>query len=93
MSYTVVTMTRRLSGSITVRLGPRALRHVRAAAKKKKVSASEVVREMIEADLQPVQTISAMELSRAWVGAIRDAKIPAGKMAREALEDWHPDRR
>jgi Arc/MetJ-type ribon-helix-helix transcriptional regulator len=90
-------MARRLSGSITVRLGPRALRLVRAAAKKKKKSASEVVREMIEADLQPElqreKGVSAMDLSRAWVGAIRDAKLPPGKTAREALEGWSPDRR
>lgn len=76
-----------------MRLGPRALKLVRARAKKQKVSTSDVVRELIEAELQPAPTLSALELSRAWVGAIRDSRLPAGGATREVLEDWQPDRR
>lgn len=86
-------MAGKLSGSITVRLGARALRLVRAQAKRKRVSTSDVVRELIETELQPPAQLSALELSRAWVGALRDARIPQGARAREALEDWEPDRR
>jgi hypothetical protein len=84
---------RRLSGSITVRLGPQALKLVRARAKAARSSTSDVVRALIEAELQPPASISAMELSRAWVGALRDANLPPGEQAREALETWDPDRR
>jgi hypothetical protein len=87
-------MTRRLSGSITVRLGAQALRLVRARAKARKVAVSDVVREVIEAELSPPKTdVSAHELSRAWVGAINDARITPGAKAREGLADWDPDRR
>lgn len=87
-------MKRRLSGSITVRLGSQALKLVRARAKARKVSASDVVREVIEAELSPPKSdISAYELSRAWVGAICDARITPGAEAREAMADWSPDRR
>ena len=86
-------MAQRLSGSITVRLGPRALRLVRARAKEKKVSTSDVVRALIEGELQPASNVSALELSRSWVGAIRDARIAPGERARKTLETWNPDRR
>ena len=76
-----------------MRLGPQALKLVRARAKAAKSSTSDVVRALIEAELQPPATLSAMELSRAWVGALRDANIPPGEKAREALESWEPDRR
>ena len=93
MSY-VSNMRRRLSGSITVRLGSQALKLVRARAKARKVSASDVVREMIETELSPRKLdVSAHELSRAWVGAINDARITPGANVREALADWSPDRR
>lgn len=92
MSY-VHCVKKRLSGSITVRLGPRALRLVRAQARAKQVSTSDVVRALIEAQLDPRESLSAMELSRAWVGAIRDATLVPGGQVREALETWNPDRR
>ena len=93
MSY-IFLMKRRLSGSITVRLGAQTLKLVRARAKAKRVSASDVVREVIEAELSPPKSdVSAHELSRAWVGAINDALIAPGAKALEALADWSPDRR
>ncbi len=77
-----------------MRLGSQALKLVRARAKARKVSASDVVREVIEAELSPPKSdISAHELSRAWVGAIYDARITPGAEAREAMADWSPDRR
>lgn len=92
MSY-ISRMTAKMSGSITVRLGTRALRLVRARARAQKVSTSDVVRALIEAELEPRPSVSALELSRAWVGAIRDANIAPGEQARETLEAWNPDRR
>lgn len=86
-------MKQRLSGSITVRLGARALKLVRARARAQQVSTSDVVRALIEAQLTEAPEVSALELSRRWVGAIRDAKLPAGAKVREALSDWSPDRR
>ena len=86
-----------MSGSITVRLGARALKLVRARARARKVSTSDVVRELIEGELQPQPQpqppLSALELSRAWVGALRDANLAPGAATREALETWDPDRR
>ncbi len=86
-------MKPRLTGSITVRLGAKALRVVRARAKAEKKSASDVIRALIEAEWSPRDDVSAMSLSRAWVGAIADAHLPAGRSARAALEAWTPDRR
>lgn len=86
-------MAQRLSGSITVRLGPRALRLVRARAKEKRVSTSDVVRALIEDELEPAPNVSAHDLSRSWVGAIRDARIAPGADARKTLATWNPDRR
>ena len=76
-----------------MRLGPRALKLVRARARATRSSTSDVVRALIEAELQPPAALSAMDLSRAWVGALRDANLPPGEQAREALESWEPDRR
>lgn len=86
-------MKPRLTGSITVRLGAKALRLVRTRAKAEKKSASDVIRELIEAEWSPREDVSALSLSRAWVGAIRDSRLPRGAAAREGLEDWAPDRR
>ncbi len=76
-----------------MRLGPQALKLVRARARATRSSTSDVVRALIEAELQPRASVSAMDLSRAWVGALRDANLPPGEQAREALETWDPDRR
>lgn len=76
-----------------MRLGPQALKLVRARAKTTRSSTSDVVRALIEAELQPPAALSAMDLSRAWVGALRDATLPPGEQARQALESWEPDRR
>jgi hypothetical protein len=86
-------MPRRLAGSITVRLRPQALKLVRARAKATRTTTSDVVRALIEAELQPPAALSALDLSRAWVGALRDANLPPGEQARAALEAWDPDRR
>ena len=86
-------MAQRMSGSITVRLGARALKLVRARARARRVSTSDVVRELIEGELEPRPAVSALELSRAWVGALRDASLTPGARTREALETWNPDRR
>lgn len=83
-----------LTGSLTVRLKSGTLRLVRARAKARKMSASDVVRELIEAELNPATpNVSALDLTKAWVGAIHDANLAPGASAREALADWSPDRR
>lgn len=67
---------------------------VRARAKAQKVSTSDVVREVIEAELDPAKTdVTAYDLSRAWVGAINDARLTAGSQVREGMAGWSPDRR
>ena len=76
-----------------MRLGARSLRLVRAQAKARHISTSDLVRALIEAQFAEAPEVSALDLSRGWVGAIRDAKLPAGAKAREALGDWNPDRR
>jgi hypothetical protein len=83
-----------LAGSLTVRLDSGTLRLVRARAKARRISTSDVVRELIEAELKPAKAdVSALDLTKAWVGAIHDANIAPGASAREALAEWSPDRR
>lgn len=82
------------SARITVRLSAETLRALRVCAKARKVSASDVVRDLVEAHLNPRQAnVTAHDLSRAWVGAINDARITPGARIREALADWAPERR
>jgi predicted DNA-binding protein len=82
-----------LRGTLTVRLNAQSLRRLRQQAKRLGTSPSDLVREWIEFQVGPVPEVSALELSRQWVGAVRSASIPAGARAREALAKWDPDRR
>jgi predicted DNA-binding protein len=82
-----------LRGTLTVRLNAQSLRRLRQQAKRLGTSPSDLVREWIELQVGPVREVSALELSRQWVGAVRSANIPPGERAREALATWEPDRR
>lgn len=83
-----------LTGTITIRLGAKSLRLLKARARKQRVTASDLVRELVDRELAaPDKSISAADLSRAWVGAMTDARLPSGRDARKALQDWSPDRR
>ncbi len=83
-----------MTGSLTVRLGAKSLKLVRAQARKQKVSASDVVRELIERSFgDPAHDVSAWNLTHEWVGAVHDRSLPPGASAREALAEWKPDRR
>jgi hypothetical protein len=55
---------------------------------------SQLVREVIEREVGASGgEASAYELTRKWVGSVRNADVPAGRDAREALQRWSPDRR
>jgi hypothetical protein len=83
-----------LGGSITVRISARSLKLLKARARQSRQTTSEVVRELVERQLQPWPAgLSAWDLSREWVGSVHDEALPHGARVREALADWKPDRR
>lgn len=87
-------MKQRMSGTITVRLSRRSLKLLKQRASRRGQSASETLRELIEAQLEPwPKGVSAWDLTRQWVGSISSKRVPHGANAREAMQDWNPDRR
>jgi hypothetical protein len=85
---------RSLTGTITVRLPARSLRILRERARKRGLTTSEALRELVEREVAPEDaSVSAWDLSQAWVGAISSRRVPPGARARESLADWVPDRR
>lgn len=87
-------MPRELTKTLTVRLPGPALRKVKERARALGTTPSELVRRALEEQLGPAgEERTALERTRRWVGAVRDARLPAGRDAREALEGWEPDRR
>ena len=83
----------RLEGVLTVRLSARALRALKKRARAQGASPSELVRALVEREVTSGPAVSAWELSRQWVGALRDGSLPTSARSREALSEWDPDRR
>ena len=87
-------MKRPLKGTLTIRLPARSLKLLKADARSRKTTASEVVRELVERRYAPwPEGVSAWDLSKDWVGSVHDAAPPRGARTREALAQWKPDRR
>lgn len=83
-----------LQGSLTVRLPARSLKLLKKSAAARRVTASEVLRDLIDREFGDAPTgVSAFDLSQAWVGAVSSRDLPAGARTREALAEWSPDRR
>lgn len=83
-----------MSGSLTIRLPEPALRKLRQRARERGATPSEVVRSLVERELdrdEPTKT--ALELSRRWVGVACTGPVTHGADTRKALENWVPDRR
>lgn len=87
-------MKRSMSGSLTVRLPAPAMRLIRARARERGVTPSQLVREVMEREVGATGgEASAYELTSKWVGSVRSSETRPGRSAREALNDWRPDRR
>lgn len=83
-----------MSGSLTVRLGAPAMRKIRARARRLGVTPSQLVRDVIEQAVGATGgEASLYQLTSKWVGCVSSPSAPAGRDAREALQDWQPDRR
>lgn len=83
-----------MSASLTVRLGAPAMRKILARARTLGVTPSQLVRDVIEREVGVEGgEASLYQLTSEWVGSVNSARAPAGRDAREALHDWHPDRR
>jgi predicted DNA-binding protein len=83
-----------LTAALTIRLPGSAMRKIQAHASARGVTPSKFVRDVIERELEtPGHEAAASELTSKWVGAVRNATAPHGRDAREALQDWNPDRR
>jgi hypothetical protein len=55
-----------------------------------------LLRTLLERDLleqDPEDGPTLLERTRRWVGSVSGTNVPPGASAREALEDWNPDRR
>jgi hypothetical protein len=87
-------MSTTMSGSLTVRLGAPAMRKIRARARALGITPSRLVRDVIEQAVGATDgEASLYELTNKWVGRVNSPAAPAGRDAREALQDWRPDRR
>jgi hypothetical protein len=83
-----------MTRSLTVRLTGPAIRRVRAKARALRMTPSEFVRSTLEGRVDgPGSELSAFELTRRWVGAVRDTRTVSARDARRDLEAWKPDRR
>jgi predicted DNA-binding protein len=83
-----------MTGTLTIRLPGPAIRKIQAQASALGVTPSKLVRDVIERALEtPGHEATAFELTSKWVGRVRSATAPHGRDAREALQDWNPDRR
>ncbi len=83
-----------MTRTLTIRLPGPTLRQIQARARALDVTPSELVRRLVtdsagDTDAEP----TAYELTQRWVGKASSTLAPRGRDAREALEDWNPERR
>jgi hypothetical protein len=79
---------------LTLRLPAPAARQLSARARALGTTPSRFVRELLARELgTPTDGASLLERTRRFVGAVSDSRIPAGREARAALDQWDPDRR
>lgn len=83
-----------LSASLTVRLPGPAARRVRARARAMGVTPSDLVRSALEREVGVLEDESSpYDLTRKWIGIVRDGVVVAARDARRELDTWDPDRR
>ena len=84
-----------LASTITLRLDARKLRRLRRRAKALGTTPSGLVRAVLDRELaDPKDEGTTLgDRSRRWIGAVRSARVAAGRDTREALAGWNPDRR
>jgi predicted DNA-binding protein len=85
-----------LKATVTIRLPEELVARLKARAHQVGATPSEIIRSVLEralADSEIEDGPTAYQRSRQWVGSIRSTAVPPGRAAREALEDWEPDRR
>jgi predicted DNA-binding protein len=85
-----------MSGSVTVRLSAPLERRLKSRAAKEGRTPSDLVRSLIEREVNGSVDLSFTFYERSkhiLETLIGDPSLPPGASAREALEDWNPDRR
>ncbi len=79
---------------LTLRLPGPAARQLNARARALGTTPSAFVRELLARELGTATTeTSLLERTRRFIGAVSDTRVPAGRDARDVLEDWDPNRR
>ena len=82
-----------LTATLTVRLPTSAAKRVRARARARGITPSDLVRAALEREIGGVEDDrSLFERTRKWIGVVR-GPAPAARDLRKALERWNPDRR
>ena len=82
-----------LTATLTVRLPKPAAKRVRAHARARGITPSDLVRSAIEREVGALDgEVGAFELTQKWIGVI-GGRAPAGRTARRELNRWKPDRR
>ncbi len=89
-------MSRRLSGSLTIRIPAMLERRLERMSRRRETTASELARQLIEAGLDESEgreNPTAGELVGHLLGSISSKKVPAGRHANRALASAVSDRR
>lgn len=82
-----------LTETVTVRLPSSAMRKVRARARALGMTPSKLIRTALEREIgAPSADATAMQLTRKWVGSLRNVSVK-GRDARRDLDEWNPGRR
>jgi hypothetical protein len=83
-----------MNAVLTARLPASLMKRLRERARRAGTTPSRIVRALLDEELGPTsEDRPVLELTRSWVGAVRDRRVPAGRNARSALKRWSPDRR
>jgi len=83
-----------MNAVLTARLPASLMKRLRERARQAGTTPSRIVRALLDEELGPTsEDRPVLELTRRWVGAVRDQRVPAGRNARSALKRWSPDRR
>jgi hypothetical protein len=79
---------------LTLRLPGPAARRLIERARAEGTTPSSFVRELLARELDTGDShTSVLERTRRFIGAVSDARVPAGRDARAVLDGWKPDRR
>ncbi len=84
---------RKLSGTLTIRLSPELRRKLSARSATLGETPSSIARERLETMFDDSDGKTLGERTGKYIGSVSSREVAPGRDAREALEDWSPDRR